>query len=88
MTDKMVDVGGRRSAADIFWSSFPTFTPTSSSDVGPAGRVSAADIVGPIFRHSGRHSVCYPSARVLSDPPERLSRVSIWVQGKLSWRDF
>ena len=44
MTDKMVDVGGRRrpgrpmSAADIFWWSFPTFTPTSSSDVGPAGR--------------------------------------------------
>ena len=34
------DGGCRRptSAADIFWSSFPTFTPTSSSDVGPAGR--------------------------------------------------
>ena len=44
MTDKMVDVGGRcrpgrpTSAADIFGSSFPTFTPTSSSDVGPTGR--------------------------------------------------
>ena len=40
MTDKMVDVGGRRrparptSAADIFWSSSPTLTPTSTSDVG------------------------------------------------------
>ena len=40
MTDKMVDVGGRRRparptlAADIFWSSSPTFTPTSTSDVG------------------------------------------------------
>ena len=45
MIDKMVDVGGQQrrrtlsdtrptSAANIFWSSFPTFTPTSTSNVG------------------------------------------------------
>ena len=75
MTDKMVDVGGRRrpatptSAADIFghqadvgrrhfFSSSPTLTPTSSADVGlsvsECRRVSSADIVGPVFRQSGR----------------------------------
>ena len=44
MPNKMADVGGRRrlgspmSAANIFRFSFLTFRPTSSSDVGPAGR--------------------------------------------------
>ena len=56
MTDKMVDVGGRRrpvrptSAANIFWSSFPTFTPTSAANVGlsvgECWRVSASVVRG------------------------------------------
>ena len=85
MTDKMVDVGGRRrpatltSVADIFghqadvgrWHFFPVRRRRPE-----CRRVSSADIVGPVFwqsgrrrrttladtrRHSGRHSVCYPS---------------------------
>ena len=56
MTDKMVDVGGRRRpvrptlAADIFWSSFPTFTPTSAADT--LVWVPPNEIQGP--RHSSR----------------------------------
>ena len=107
MTDKMVDVSGRRPpawptlAADIvghqadvgrrhFFSSSPTLTPTSSADVGlsvgecrPPTSAKLADThadvggqcrrecrkTGPTMsaadtrRHSGRHSVCYPSDR-------------------------